>query len=354
MNETYREVLPLLRPRSGDLGWLGVLAAGILLSLFVGALVSYLLARWRHRARVRRSFYATALERHLSKAQIRLLLDLAAVGGLRDPLLLLTSLKAFDRLAGQLAGSHDRRLDALVGIRHLLGFDDPAPEQRLYSTRALPPGQVLMVWPVDADAPGFLQCLIADRDERSLTVVPMLRDGDRRLSSLESGDRVKVRFWRRGDTEYRFRSRILATDVEAVSVRVRHAERLERVQLRDFYRVRVRLPIQLFVVPEVALSGLAADALPGAAVGTTATATDISGGGLGVQIAAEVPPGSVVIVDPDHKGTFPLAGVRCQVVGQQRRGTGWQVRLQFADLAAERQDDLAAAVFTHQARAAGR
>lgn len=359
MGESYREILPYLRPRSTELsemGWLGVLSVGILVAVAVGAVASFVWTRWRARSLARRSFVHAALEHRLSKAQVRLLLDLASRHHMHDPLLLLTSLKAFDRHAGRLAGAvgsdgDDPRLEMLSAIRRRLGFDAPPTEQRFYTTRTLAPGQVLMVWPHGSDT-GFLHCVVVDRDERAVTAVPLLRDGDRRLSELAAGDAIKVRFWRKGDTEYRFRAQILEVQARTTSIRIRHAEQLERVQLRDYYRVAASFQLILYVLPqgveEVSperVSAVAADRL-------SATAIDISGGGLSVHVGAAVPRSSELVVDPDFAGEFPLAGIHCLVVEQAAREGGWYVRLQFVALPGEVRDDLVAAVFAHEMRVA--
>ena len=83
------------------------------------------------------------------------------------------------------------------------------------------------------------------------------------------------------------------------------------------------------------------------------TTTDISGGGLGVTSAEEVPPNSVVVVDPAWRGPFPIAGLWCDVSGQERRDEQWWLRLEFADISRERQDDLVCALQREQIRRVG-
>jgi c-di-GMP-binding flagellar brake protein YcgR len=96
---------------------------------------------------------------------------------------------------------------------------------------------------------GFIQCVVVGRDERAVTAVPLRHDGDHLLSQLQAGPKIKVRFWRDGDTEYRFRTDILEFEQHTTSVRIRHAEELERVQQRYFYRIHVGLPIVLYALP---------------------------------------------------------------------------------------------------------
>lgn len=352
MDDSFRQVLPYLRPRTGDMGWLAALAAGILLAVALGAIAAYLYAVWRSRVRTRNAFCRAALERRLSKRQVRLLLDLARQHKMHDPLLLLTSLKAFDRYVGQLAAriglAADERLDLLAAARRRLGFDTPDLHQRFFSTRTLSPGQMLAIWPHGADE-GFLRVVVVHRDEQAISAAPLLRNDDRRLSSLATGDRVKVRFWRKGDTEYRFRTDILEAVEHTTTIRIRHAEQLERVQLRDYYRVPTHFEVVLYALP-VGVEQIKAEGVAALATARlVAVAGDVSGGGLSVHTGEPVPRLSEVVIDPEFDGPFPLAGVHCLVGDQQQRHGQWRVRLQYVDdLPKEVRDELVAAVFAHE------
>jgi hypothetical protein len=141
MNSGFQEILPYIRPRAGDLGWLGLLMAGLIMALFAGAVLTYFSTGWRRRRRTRHAFFMAASERHLSTTQTRMLYDLGQRHRMHDPLLLLTSLKIFDEHAGQLAGDGDdsTQLSTFGAVRRRLGFDTPAVEQRFYTTRTLAP-----------------------------------------------------------------------------------------------------------------------------------------------------------------------------------------------------------------------
>lgn len=349
MNPALQEVLPYIRPRSGELGWLGLLMAGMLLALLIGAVLSYLATLWRRRVRARRAFFAAATERHLSPAQSQLLYEISRHHRMHDPLLLLTSLKTFDQHAGRVAadGRARQHLKAIGAIRRHLGFDAPSVKQRFYTTRTLAPGQKLVVWAHGQQA-GFVQCVVVGRDERAITAVPLRRDDDRLLSDLRAGDRIKVRFWRDGDTEYRFRTDILEAKADTTSVRIRHAESLERVQKRDFYRIRVDLPLRLYALPlgveDIALERVvetATDSLEGQLL-------DLSGGGLSFFHGTPVPRQAELVVDPAYDGPFPLAGAHLLLVEQLKQADGWNVRLQFVELPSAVRDDLVAALFDYE------
>ncbi|MFH1570600.1 MAG: PilZ domain-containing protein [Gemmatimonadota bacterium] len=355
MDESFRRILPYFRLQEGDAPWmypwlveLVALVSLALLLLLVTVLVVRRIREYRH---TWSSFRECAGEHGLSAPQTELVRRIAREARMRHPLLLLTSVEAFDRRVGaylERRRDHPERpaiVDSLAHVRRLLEFDRVPAGRPLRSTRELHPGQRLMVWPVKGGPSGFIHCVVAHRDDDAIVAVPLLREDDRHLQALEVGDRIKVRFWREHDTEYRFRSQILEANPETTSIVVGHSDRLERIQKRDYYRLAVRFRLGLVAVPEDRLG--APEEIP-AGRRFEAIAADISGGGLGVTAEAVVPPGHVVVIDPAYTGPFPIAGLWCRVVAQeQREGARW-LGLEFADISRERQTDLVNVIFQQQ------
>ena len=185
-----------------------------------------------------------------------------------------------------------------------------------------------MVFPVKKDVKGFCQCVIVHRDESAITAVPRLREDEQRFGGLKSGDRLKVRFWREGDTEYRFRTEVLDTVPQTIGILLRHAEKLERIQKRDFFRLEVSFDLCFFSVS--AASEAEQEEEKGRVV--EGRVVDINGGGLGFLTQEPVPTGSVLELDPDFRGLFPLAGLRCKVIEQSEHSQGYSLGLEFVDL----------------------
>lgn len=355
MDDSFRRVLPYFRLSeeypSWLYPWLVDLVAIASLSALLGLLVWLLIRRLRGQRLMWRNFRSTAAERGLSTEQTALVERIARQGKMRHPLLLLTSVESFDRRVS----THLKRLpegqarhaeiDALGHIRVLLGFDQVPAGRPLRSTRELSTGQRLMVWPVKGGPPGFCHTVVVHRDDDAIVAVPLLREDDEFLARLEAGDRIKVRFWRRHDTEYRFRTTILEADPVTTGIVIGHSDRLERIQKRDFYRLAVRFRLGLIVLPEEKMGD--ADSIPSGRR-IDVTAADISGGGLGVTSSAAVPPGSVVVLDPAYGGPFPIAGLWCHVVGHEQREQKRWLRLEFADISRERQEDLVGVIQRQQ------
>ncbi len=139
---------------------------------------------------------------------------------------------------------------ASLKIRQVLGFDEIPLAQALTSTRQVEKGQTLLVWESHDHKEGFTPWILVDRDEASLTMSPLLREQDDATpSQFRIGDEVSIRFWRDGDTEYRFDTRIIDLGAESALI-LRHTGEVERLQQRDFVRVNVHFPITLYQLGE--------------------------------------------------------------------------------------------------------
>lgn len=95
-----------------------------------------------------------------------------------------------------------------------------------------------------------------------------------------------------------------------------------RLQRRQCLRWPTRFPVVLLVDagPQQPLRRL-----PG-------TILDISGGGLRVRVLLLLPPGSRLQIDPEFRGPFQMAGLRCEVVAGSREGEQHYLQLAFVRL----------------------
>ena len=194
---------------------------------------------------------------------------------------------------------------------------------------------------------------------------------------------MSVRFWRDGDTEYRFTAVVVKRDGE--SFLLKHSAEIERVQLRDFFRVDLDFPITLFALPErtgddeqdptgddgregrAALvlldddpdgdsdQGEVVDApedghpVDGESPRLAGRACDISAGGLSVVVRGDVPTMERWLIDPDFDEGFPLANLVCTIVGD-RRGVGDSItlKLKYEDLPAAIESEIVRRVYQYQ------
>lgn len=385
-----RDILPLLRPRSAEptlfsqvvwyLLWSGV---ALLLALYV--------TRWiSHRRRRAKEFNTQAAAMGLSARQTALLYKIARSQRMQSPPRLLTSARVFDRQAGAYAdglAARDRQhpeLAAIGQVRSDLSFDDLDLDQSLSSTRQMDRGQTVMIWAEDGPhgTEGFVPWLVLERDEAALTLAPVLRTGEEPETQFRRGEEITGRFWREGDTEYRFVTEILRKGRSEHALDVRHAT-VERMQHRDFYRIDVDFPADFLVLPAVddqknadtdVMSEAAIELLdqdqqqaadePEVEVDRFASATrvrgrvvNLSAGGLAIDVSADGPAaeeGSLWIVSPTFEGQFALAELTCVPVSTEPAPGGERrIKMRFEELPRAAEKDIVRGVYEHQLQAAG-
>ena len=170
--DRLRAILPFLRPRTEEPTGLMLLLVAIL-CLGIASLVA--LHIWRRRIqhlRMQARFAKLATEKNLDPAQATYLAQLARQSRMNNPLLLLNSIYAFDRIVGRRAAAltgaaHESELHRIGAVRSALEFDHMPPDQPLRTTRQLESGLTVMVWHEDAER--YFPWLLVARDERGLT-----------------------------------------------------------------------------------------------------------------------------------------------------------------------------------------
>ncbi|MBI2503145.1 MAG: PilZ domain-containing protein [Candidatus Latescibacteria bacterium] len=339
MDESFRSVLPYLRLQDQTPPWLGEFFAFLGLVVLPALILFYWIRKHRLQRHAWEAFLEHAAERGLNPEQGRLLAQIARQHQMKHPLLLLSSIKSFDhhlgRYAHGLGPGFSRKAAAELGaLRRSLGFDQPTPRQALYSTRQVSPGQTLMVWPAPGRSEGFCPCVVVKRDEASITLAPLLRKDEECFAGLEAGAQLKVRLWGPDHLEYRFRTHLLPGNPESLLFSIRHGDRLERIQQRDFFRMKVRFEVVLYPAGR-------AEPLP-------ATVLDLSGGGMAVLTDTPLPLDQVVVIDPHFAGDFPLAGLHCQAVKQADQGRGYRLSLEFLDLSPHQEAEIIQSINTYQ------
>ena len=412
-NSRIREILPLLRPRSAEPTLFSQTVFYLLVAGLASLVVLYFVRRFLLRRRRHREFLEYGHKLGLQDSEILFLRKIGLREKMKNPLRLLTSVTMFDRHVGAFAGRLAAKnlehplLDDIASIRQALNFDAVPEAKALNSTRQIEKGQSLLAWQGPDIVEGFSPWLVVKRNEGALPLVPIL-EGDRGyFADLKVGDPISARFWRQGDTEYRFDTRVAR--VEAGGAYLLHHADVERLQQRDFFRIDVDFAITLYAIPpdiEESESRAGSETSvteggrvdPGAAraeeeaavalldqeeddgsqhpleeseppasvtdipfgpeeVGgegllelestrrIDATVTNISAGGLGVIVHGELPPEDRWLVDPAFEGSFPLASVVCRVLGGPK---GSNVKLRFEDLAPQAEADIVRMVYQHQ------
>ena len=363
--EVYRQIFDIIRPRSDSPEWMFWFFLAFLALIVVLVVSEALIIRNRHRKHLHRMFRNLAAEKGLSEPEEDLVWRIAAEASPRNPLVALGSLAAFNRGVDRLTekiGADDRvslhSLDEwLVLIRRKLRFDELPAGWVLKTTRDISEGQRLLAGFKHNDQTRFCTCLVVETDASGILVSPLLRSDEEALGSVSEDDVVYVRFWRHGDTEYKFRTRLLSeSGMAGGTILLDHAKEMERVQRRDFFRLNVRIPIKLYALPggtdlETPPSEIPTE--PDAVPGCEAVVTNLSAGGLLARAAEPGHEGDYLIIDPAYDGSFSLAGIVCQLIRSERRGEDRHVlHLEFANVSDTLQDRLVRQIHRAQIRQA--
>ena len=348
--DRLRAILPFLRPRTEEPTGLMLLLVAIL-CLGIASLVA--LHIWRRRIqhlRMQARFAKLATEKNLDPAQATYLAQLARQSRMNNPLLLLNSIYAFDRIVGRRAAAltgaaHESELHRIGAVRSALEFDHMPPDQPLRTTRQLESGLTVMVWHEDTER--YFPWLLVARDERGLTIAPLFREDYEHFTELSHGDLLAARFWREQDTEYRFCGEVLTLDRDSFVATLRHDEAIERLQHRDFYRLDIQFAIDFAVVD---MEGGAEEDGEGSAelLGQTlkGQVLNLSAGGLSALVDRPVPGGKKLRVDPSCNQPFALGGLVGEVLGDPIPTDDIQV--QFAALPPERERVLVRQIYQYQ------
>ena len=405
-----RDILPLLRPRSAEptlfsqtvwyLLWIGVTVL----------IVLYFYRIYRQRKQRHAEFLVFCQEAGISDAQTRLLERIARARKLRQPERLLSNAHTFERQVGGYAQDLARKqrkskqLRQIARLREDLGFNYLPVDQALISTRQIDRGQTVLITDVDERTLEeiLVPWLILDRDEAVIELSPLLREAAGH--DHQRGEDLTVRFWREGDTEYEFHTHVRS--VTGQNMTITHATRVERRQHRDFYRIHVDFPLDLYGLPQagqeeeasqsppeeaaIAMLGgnepadgaqdqeISEDA-PQEAVTRPAGALpeppedaerlhvrvqNLSAGGLAILVAAgSLPDGSlptdsgpaqwVWMINPAFEGDYPLAGVTCRAVSSEMEEGQQLVKMQFEALPSTVEKEIVQRVYQHQLDTAG-
>ncbi len=358
-SDRLRDALPFLRPRIEEPSGIVLLFFGLICTALI-ALIAHHILRWhQERRRLYKRLCERGSERGLSPEELAFLVPLAKRAKLANPSQLINTPYAFDRTIGPIVNEliaedwHHEDIAQIERIRAQLGFDYMASDQPLRTTRQLAEGLTLMVWCDSEELEAFYPWIIVHRDERALTVAPLLKEDFARYANLDTRSSLAVRFWRSTDTEYRFVSMVLSTDSSQRTVTLQHGDDLERLEQRDFYRINVYFDIHFWLLEDADETASTTAETPTEPMRISATVLDLSAGGLEIETSAPIfPQGVILQVVPDFEGPFPLAELRCQIVQQKQVGENNRLQLRFDSVPAAREAELVRSVYEQQLRKA--
>jgi len=321
MEDFFRSVnQAFARNREASLALEWVLLA---LALMVVALQVFSILKRRRGAKLEAQ--ALAHQRGVTDEELALVFELAREASV-PPMDFLTHPDVFERTtAGALSGttqlsmSGDLLASTLRRIRQALHFDRLPSHVPLLTTRELSRGLALDC--------GEAHGQVLDISETAFTV------GFRPPLAPVTGETLMLTLRHAREATYELHCRVLRG--HATSVDFAHDEAPKRVQLRDYARVDVSVPVTLRAI-----------SWPGHALETreaNATLRDLSGGGALVGSAISFPAGVHLSL------TFTVAGEAFRSLGgvvlsSLPQGSAVQLRVEFTTLAAAERERLFAAV----------
>lgn len=353
MDESFKEVLrylvlPRPDPEAVRLLMMSLVAAGLLIVLLESS--RYYLRRRRRVTGLLRA----ARERGLSEDEQQLLAAVTGQVEKTNPLLVFDSEREFHRLFGPLmhslverAGSDidaRRKLNRLLILRGRLFGDIDHHLGQVSSTIQLKHGQkVTLEFGYDGQHTSA-SSLVLDVDEAAVTVANTTRGG--RYCPFRKGHRFTVSFFRENDGFYQFETLALR-DVDEHSplfLLLAHAELVNRIQSRKFYRTRISIPFHFRCFawddhPEYRYRG----GEPEPAEGLEGQVLDLGAGGIKFGTPAELGRNDMIVFDLRLTSEVTIPDVLGKVVGVERSpGDGGSiVNLRFLNIRPGDQDLIA-------------
>lgn len=361
--EGYQELFDMIRPQTGVEGpALWVLLGLVLVAVVLIGGTSFVRRRKRSR-QLSSAFHALAVEKALTPAEEKRLLAMAESVTADQPLQIFSSLADFEAAVEALVPTDAGEpapgdlLTQLRSLRVKLGFDRIPKRWRLRHSRQIPVGARLMVGFGSEEEGRMATCDVEGTNASFIRATPLLRRDQDLLSEVRLDTPLVVRYWRSGDTEYLFASRLLAgTEKDRSQLRLAHASRLERLQQRDFFRLKVKIPVTLYDLPDPDLAMISQEdfELPEESRPVLeGTIMDISAGGCAVRSDEQLPADSLVVVDPDVEGPFSIGRMICRVGHLELEEGALLHRLEYVNAPPAVQDRLMRELYQEQQERAG-
>ena len=324
--EAYKQLFDVIRPRSEYPLWMILTFVGFIVLIVVLLWRGRVVLRRREAQFIRRIFENLAQEKGLDEEDERLLWRMAGEARLLDPLLIFSSISAFEgaedrelsRLSEEDDAGREELTDRLQALKRKLRLDRLPLGWALRHTREIPVGQRIRVGFKRDETTRFCSCTVVEIDANGIRVAPIVKADRDALKEVAPEETLYVRFWRRDDTEYKFRTHILLEgEQEDEMLLLAHTGDLERVQRRDFFRLPVHIPMTLYVIPDVETASLSPGDLRVKGLATIrlkGVLTNLSAGGIALRSETAVEEGELLMVDPEVRTPFSLEGIACRTI----------------------------------------
>ena len=282
----------------------------LLIASLVVLIIAAVFFEIRRSNKIKREMQALAMAKfdvHAEKINLRLssvaiLKNIALKSGLQDPISILKFSHVFESSLEKYYESEKIEsiaIEMLVQISNLrreLGFSPLPKGIALTSTRQFCSGDKCLVRIPENDPPvpdGV--CYVIDSEERKWSVTRP------DWPQVQAGAWVWMSLTKQGDAEYTFRTQVLEDSMGEFVLC--HTSKLHRTQQRNWLRIDVDIPVKITLMDEPHVG----DILSGKII-------DISGGGLGMTIAAKLQKNSMLLLNFELPGRGKITDLHVKVV----------------------------------------
>jgi len=285
-------------------------------------------------------------EQGFSEEERNLLCSVIQTYSPKTPLPAITTRRNFDACVDQkmdalLAAGNTERFERtgimLRKLRVRLGLDYIAYGMRIFSTRELHVGQMLWIAPA-GKGPTWTKCNLVAIDEAHFYVAP--KDKDAPLPHL--GDEVRFHLWRDNDARYEFAAKRVHTKESGTPWAILHTRGLNRIQARNFYRIRFHQDATVGILAAYGEEDAVAGLRPRRVVTRFGgIVTSLSAGGFALVTQHAVREGTLVRTSIIVPGSPPFE-VEAETVGVEHiSGRQHLVRARFTAVSEENRDLIA-------------
>lgn len=215
--------------------------------------------------------------------------------------------KMLNNTTGQSAETIDLTASLISTIRQKIGFNVYSIDRPLFSTRAIPTGQVCSIFGGASNKePLVKNAVVITNNERSMKLKLPNNDIASVKEHLETT--LRIAFSRPNDGYYGAEVAVIGTPRSGF-IETGHTIQIKRSQLRKFVRLGATIPVKVRMIKPS--YGIQPSLPPGQPIETNMI--DISGGGISFTYAKPLNPGDLVSLN-FSLGSTKISGLQAQVL----------------------------------------
>ncbi|MDX9974667.1 MAG: PilZ domain-containing protein [FCB group bacterium] len=227
----------------------------------------------------------------------------------------------------------------LRDIRVHLGLDFIPYGQRIHSTRELGTGQVVTFWPASGGKTPRRAMRVMSLDEAYMHLVPVNLGDDSSLRP-KPNDRLRGQAWRDDDARYLFTVVFVREESDPPAWVVQHTSQMNRMQSRDYFRVRFDQTVTVGVMDPPLGGDLSRLPRQPVTARLRGRITSLSAGGFAMVLQQSVPVHMFLRVHLELPETKPM-DIDARIVGTTLLGGGRTlIRGNFVQITDEQREHL--------------